>query len=77
MSEFYLYKSRYNEHVLTPKTREAWDFLVARMENDNGVTEEEAKRDGYEYEGSYEVDWRFMDDGGEIRVIVLTEDYRL
>ena len=73
MNEFYLYTSRKGRHVLTPRTREAWDWLLQEMQDDNRVTFEEAKREGFDIEGSYEDGWLFMDDGGEIRVITLTE----
>lgn len=73
MTEFFLFKCRHgDEEILTPKTREAWDFLVERMEQDNGVTFDQARAEGFEIEGSYEEGWFYMDDGGEIKTIRLT-----
>ena len=43
------------------------------MQAHNGMTFFEAKQQGFDIEGSYEDDWLYMDDGGEIRVIELTD----
>lgn len=73
MTEFYLYKSRNGEHVLTEKNIDGWDLLLDLMQAHNGMTFFEAKQQGFDIEGSYEDDWLYMDDGGEIRVIELTD----
>lgn len=72
MDEFYFYRGRHGEEILTPKTDKAWDFLVGQMEQDSGITFDEAHSEGLEVEGSYEQGFLFMDDGGKIDTIGLT-----
>lgn len=74
MTKFLLYNNRHGERVLMPHTREAWDYLLAEMNDVNGCTLEEARDDGFWVDGgTYEEGYVSVDDGGCIETIELTE----
>lgn len=74
MSEFLLYRGRSGQVRLVKKSRAAWDFLIEEMERDNGVTFVELVEHGdLEFGGSFEEGHMWVDDGGHIDTIELTE----
>lgn len=71
--KFLLYEGRHGERLLMEVSQENWDYLLRVMEQDNRYTFEDLAEDEVEIEGSYEEGELFVDDGGEIRTIELTE----
>lgn len=67
---FYLLTGRHGERILTRANKSSWDYLVSLLEDINGVTMEEL---GEEVEGSFATGWLYIDDGGKIETIELTE----
>lgn len=71
--KFFLYGGRHGERHLVHATKAGWDFLTSEMQKDNHMSFEEAAREGFDIEGSYDEGFLYMDDGGEIHTIELTE----
>lgn len=72
-TRFYLYESRHGNLTLTPVGKREWDYLVREMEEDNHFNFSDAEEWGVEIEGSFEEGWLFIDEGGRIREVELTE----
>lgn len=82
MTKFLFYTCRHGDYeVLTPHTKEAWDFLISEMEQCNGASAEEICQyhddSDYnpDYDGSWEQGFFYIDDGGDIKTIELTENF--
>jgi hypothetical protein len=71
--KFYLYEGRHDERILVRATAENWEYLLRERELDDGCTLEEAGEHGLEWGGSYEEGSLWVDDGGEITTIELSE----
>lgn len=76
--KFLYYFGRHGEQLLTEHTPHAWECLKEEMQNDNRCSFDEAVRDfgpdclygSLDYKDDAHL---FMDDGGEIRTLWLTE----
>ena len=70
--KFFLYEGRHGERILTPHTRECWDYLISELERDDGMTIEESREEGFDVSGgTYEEGYVSCDDGGTISTLEL------
>lgn len=69
--KFFLYTSRRGENTLMDYSPESFGALLMKAERDNGVSMADARRQGFEMDGSFEQGFWWMDDGGEINTIEL------
>lgn len=73
---FYLYVCRHgDETILVPATKAGWDYLLDQMERCNWSSLEEIREESGDsaVQGSFEEGRLYVEDGGTITEILLTE----
>lgn len=73
VTEFLLYQGRSGQTKLVKKTQAGWDYLIEEMERDNRVTFVELVETDLDFDGSYADGFMWVDDGGEISTVELTQ----
>lgn len=70
---FFIYTSRKGRQILVDHSRAGFEYLLEQAEADNRISHEDARKQGFSIDGSYEEGYWYMDDGGEINTIVLED----